>query len=246
MTGRIYEDVYGTTLTGLAIEVTRKCNLNCDHCCRGESQDKSLNTKKLNTFLRKISWIDSIFLTGGECFIVPDTLQLIYNILYRNKVGYTNIALVTNAVNVNDKSIEVIKKIFDLAEGEGSYIHVSKDKFHGWDENREKNYIKLKSKFDDVSIDSGKDLKILKMGKASEFGDIKPDRNEYPFDINWINVNNKMRVEIIGDMFFSINGTIHRDWEMTYKEIDSGVGQIISIVPNFKQSDLISEIRKLK
>lgn len=219
------------SLSGLAIEVTRRCNLNCGHCLRGESVQKDLNLRKFHDFLNGIVWIDSIHLTGGEPFASINTLNGIINILEYKKVGFGGFSIVTNCSLINDEAIKTLKKMFMLSKHDNSYIHVSKDSYHGWDENRENNLSRLKSEFSDVYVDENKHPKILRMGKAVEFGDVEPDRFEYKFGL----LKQEPSVEdtsdhcIMGDLFISCMGSVHRDWEMSYDEMNNGFGLIMKI-----------------
>ena len=52
------------------VEITRKCNLKCAHCLRGNSQNISLTKKKIKGMLCHIpKQVDILHLTGGEPLI---------------------------------------------------------------------------------------------------------------------------------------------------------------------------------
>ena len=38
----------------LQIELTRRCNQSCEHCCRGEAQPVDLTKEKVNDFFEKM------------------------------------------------------------------------------------------------------------------------------------------------------------------------------------------------
>lgn len=50
----------------VAIEVTRRCNMHCAHCMRGEAENKDLSVKMLDEFLSQFDEIGFITFTGGE------------------------------------------------------------------------------------------------------------------------------------------------------------------------------------
>ena len=53
-------------LNGLYLEVTRRCNMDCDHCMRGDAQNKDLDIQTLRPFFQTIETIETIGFTGGE------------------------------------------------------------------------------------------------------------------------------------------------------------------------------------
>ena len=53
-------------LNEFAIEITRKCNMKCAHCLRGEAQKRNIHKKYITKVLEDISSIGSLTITGGE------------------------------------------------------------------------------------------------------------------------------------------------------------------------------------
>jgi len=54
-------------IDNLIIEITRKCNFTCDHCLRGEAQNKDIDHKVIDALLdNNIEYISNITFTGGE------------------------------------------------------------------------------------------------------------------------------------------------------------------------------------
>lgn len=49
----------------LAIEVTRRCNMKCEHCLRGDAQNLDISTAVLSGIAKHIHPASVIF-TGGE------------------------------------------------------------------------------------------------------------------------------------------------------------------------------------
>ena len=54
------------SFANLAIEVTRKCNMHCAHCMRGDAQNADISEGKLSKFLSQVNFIGSLTITGGE------------------------------------------------------------------------------------------------------------------------------------------------------------------------------------
>ena len=53
----------------LMLELTRKCNLECDHCLRGCTQDLSMDISLIDKILDETESINQISFTGGEPMI---------------------------------------------------------------------------------------------------------------------------------------------------------------------------------
>ena len=54
------------SIQNLAIEVTRKCNIKCAHCLRGDSQNKDIDLKYIDILLDQVNYIGHFCPTGGE------------------------------------------------------------------------------------------------------------------------------------------------------------------------------------
>ena len=58
----------------LMLEVTRKCNMQCAYCMRGESQNVSMDSDTVRNVFQNVSRIEQLTLTGGEPSLAPDVL----------------------------------------------------------------------------------------------------------------------------------------------------------------------------
>jgi MoaA/NifB/PqqE/SkfB family radical SAM enzyme len=87
----------------LIIEVTRKCNLHCCHCCsRSGPEGKDISLQKLKRVVEKIS-PKEIYISGGEPFLYPQITEFVKWLKRRN----IYISIATNGTLV-DKLEEVL------------------------------------------------------------------------------------------------------------------------------------------
>lgn len=120
-------------INNLSIEITRRCNLKCSHCMRGNTQSIDISDETLNTFFRRIrgSCISCLNLTGGEPSLALDRIKAVrkYITLYNVEIG--NFYLVTNAKNLSSEFIAEIINLHSMCtDNEISQVCYSNDEFH--------------------------------------------------------------------------------------------------------------------
>jgi MoaA/NifB/PqqE/SkfB family radical SAM enzyme len=61
------------SLDNVIIEITRRCNMKCEHCLRGAQQRLDIPDDVLSKFFLRIrdSYINHLCLTGGEPSLAP-------------------------------------------------------------------------------------------------------------------------------------------------------------------------------
>jgi hypothetical protein len=115
----------------LVIEVTRRCNLQCAHCLRGEPQNKSIPIKYVREFFNKVDYINILTISGGEPTLVP---RRIIDIVYEAResgVDIQNYYIATNAVRIGELFLEAVKELHRFcSDNEVSQINYSNDQFH--------------------------------------------------------------------------------------------------------------------
>ncbi len=129
--------------SNLVIEVTRRCNMACAHCMRGEAQNKDLALGYVDDVLRDVGYVSSLTLTGGEPSLNVPAIRYIRDAFVKNGVDLGSLAVVTNGKAVSDEFILALMDLLILTtEPENNYLAVSNDMFH--DDVSRKNVEKLK------------------------------------------------------------------------------------------------------
>lgn len=95
----------------LCIEVTRKCNMKCEHCMRGEAQNHSISKEVVDRIFEEVSAIGELLLTGGEPFLEPEMIDYIVESIIKNKIPIMNIQIVTNGLIRNKSIVGSINKL---------------------------------------------------------------------------------------------------------------------------------------
>jgi organic radical activating enzyme len=118
-------------LYNFMLEVTRKCNMNCDHCLRGNAENKDMSIETMRNALKDISLISSVTITGGEPSLAICQIRNFMDICTEFNIEVQNFYIATNA-KANTK--EFIKVCIDLylfcTDNEISSVEISSDSFH--------------------------------------------------------------------------------------------------------------------
>lgn len=115
------------------METTRRCNMKCGHCLRGEPQNKTMSNEYMRLFLSQINYISSITFTGGEPTL-PSGMKVIWDfmdICNRYDVDIGSFYLVTNAKVWRPELPALISALYNFcSDNEVSCIDISTDQYH--------------------------------------------------------------------------------------------------------------------
>ncbi|MCI5856291.1 MAG: radical SAM protein [Agathobacter sp.] len=115
----------------LAIEITRKCSLNCAHCCYsgGINTKADIDIEKFSSFVSGLTDdknIMAISLTGGEPFYCFNLLKACVEVAHNNKF---QVGVVTSGVWASSYK-HAIERIQELKNCGLNMITVSLDEYH--------------------------------------------------------------------------------------------------------------------
>lgn len=130
------------TWNSVGIEITRKCNIQCEHCLRGEAQNIDLSHGAIDNFLENTESIGHITFLGGEPSLNTEGMYYLLTQLSKREIPLCQMAVITNGVNQSAEFVRVIKAYYKFISYCQSYINpgmpasefiqveVSTDKFH--------------------------------------------------------------------------------------------------------------------
>lgn len=96
----------------LALETTRKCNMKCEHCMRGLSQDIELSPEMVDSILEneEIERIDSICFSGGEPTLNPNIIIYTINKIINDYINVGELIMLTNGLICNQDLINAFNR----------------------------------------------------------------------------------------------------------------------------------------
>lgn len=99
----------------MLFEMTRRCNLKCQHCFRGNAENIDMSKEIIDRVIPQISSVMHINLTGGEPFLAPDMIDYLADKLIENKVKFTSFGVVTNGTILGENGIKAVQSINKIA-----------------------------------------------------------------------------------------------------------------------------------
>jgi MoaA/NifB/PqqE/SkfB family radical SAM enzyme len=77
-------------ISSLVVEVTRRCNIQCEHCLRGDAQKVDISKETIDNVLKDVTFISGLTITGGEpTLAIPAIKYLVEQIIKRDiELGY--------------------------------------------------------------------------------------------------------------------------------------------------------------
>ena len=214
-------------LNNLSIEMTRQCQLSCQHCLRGPSQKKysTPNLDALDDFLKNIDYVSSVTFTGGEPTLVSFVnYQFIINSFKQAKVGIGSFYLATNGISLLKTQTEqdfyqLISFLYaNCDDNEVSGIKFSRDQFHKQELSFEKNKL-IDSKIykftncfnDNLVIIDDKDSNLISEGNAKKHQIGERENSTY------LEIDNNV---IDGDIYLNCKGNVIAGCAWSYRNQD--------------------------
>ena len=126
-------------INNLYIEVTRRCNLKCNHCLRGDKEKIDLNIQNLNQLfdnkIINIKKINHLTITGGEPTLNIDTIQHIIKKIIEGNIIVEHFIMVINGKIYNQDLINDLNKFYEYYQCHYHHYYsflliCSQDQFH--------------------------------------------------------------------------------------------------------------------
>ena len=115
----------------LVIELTRRCNMACQHCLRGCAQTIDINKELIRKALDPFERINTLTLTGGEPSLVPKLISYTITYVIEQGIELGCFYVVTNGKVYSPSMIHTLRRAYHYAdEKEMCCLSVSVDPYH--------------------------------------------------------------------------------------------------------------------
>lgn len=116
------------------IETTRRCNMRCAHCMRGEPEDIDINIKWIEEIFKNTAYIGVLNFYGGEPTLNENILKQTLELAKKYNIIVLNLDIITNGKKITDNFINIINEwgrycsLFNNNRQQDLYITI--DPFH--------------------------------------------------------------------------------------------------------------------
>lgn len=142
----------------LTVEVTRRCNMSCPHCLRGDAENVDILNWDVDNVLDQTESVGLLTVTGGEPLLNLPALQHLANGIARRGIPLMRFQVITNGLIYDESFIVILKRFAEIVHltQQHGYDHserepwrvqvgVSLDRYHAEPEKCKKNYIQYKN-----------------------------------------------------------------------------------------------------
>ena len=201
------------TLDHVTIELTRRCNMQCAHCLRGDAENLDISTKYLEEFFSKVDYISNLCLTGGEPTLVPNIINEVIRIAKKHDTEIGSFDVTVNGKRVTDAFMVSMINLYNYcSDNEVSTLSLSNDIYHDAIGNNAEKLSTFSFFTKRVRTDDGY---VLNEGNAEKNGIGNHDDTIYPYEVDADNSHIQD-----GTVYLNCHGNIGPSCDLSYENQD--------------------------
>ena len=162
-------------IPNLIIEVTRKCNMSCEHCLRGDAKNLNIDHKYIDSLLEQVEEIGNVTFSGGEPSLNLETLEYFLSEVKRLHIYVDFFYIATNGLVVSEEFVMFCLKMYSYCGmKEDCRVDVSNDMYHAQEGDFDLDLLSGLSFFgrkfenDGYNYRYGKDSMLVNEGRSSD------------------------------------------------------------------------------
>lgn len=205
----------------LVLEVTRKCNMGCEHCLRGHCQNLDMTIETAKNTLDKFEYISNLTFTGGEPTLNAKLIKWVAKYIKERDIGFGSFYVVSNGKEYSRDLVDACLDLWCLSEEKDFCgLSVSIDQFHsGFDKEAYLRYSALSFFNHDKECRDGMD-RIIDRGNAQENGIGTFEKEVSEFDPRYADaIGNGESIDLGDNVFYvNVNGDVVFDCDLSYEQ----------------------------
>lgn len=99
------------SIAELILEVTRKCNMACAHCLRGDARDTQMECDIIPHIFKNVGSIDSITFSGGEPTLNVPFITKVVDYIIEHDIFVGGVFIATNAKIYSQEMVDDVRKL---------------------------------------------------------------------------------------------------------------------------------------
>lgn len=96
------------SIDNMVFEVTRKCNMACEHCLRGCAENLDITEEIIKKALSEVTHISSLTITGGEPTLNIKAIEFLFNHIHAQDIELNSFWLATNAKVYSERLVSLL------------------------------------------------------------------------------------------------------------------------------------------
>lgn len=225
-----------TKIYNLILEVTRRCNMSCAHCMRGDSQSMDADPILIPKLFEGVSEIETLTFSGGEPTLNTPYMKAVVDYIIEYRIPVHGCFIATNAKVYSPELVKCVRRLWEAEQGSGDQlttpakwviehgdeeeyscfsIAISGDDYHEAIPSVNIQRYFRSGFFSNMKINNGKRY-IFARGR----GALIPGAFDRPIAKLSAEMDNDTLV--VDEAYVSCTGTVVTDCDLPFEDIDSG------------------------
>lgn len=201
-------------INSLVLEVTRRCNMHCEHCLRGDAQNLDMQKEVVDKLLEQTETIFGVTFSGGEPTLNMPLIQYFFDKARETHTAVLSFYVVTNGKeNQMELAVTLLKEYPQMEEQDYCGVSISVDDFH--DAYTSLSPVRGLLFYQKVKEQApGDDSWVMSRGRARENGLGRIRDESQSFDIEASDC--RIYVDLL---YVSADGHIYPDCDLSYEDM---------------------------
>ena len=219
-------------LSQLVLEITRKCNMSCKHCLRGEAQDVDMPLDVIDKTLDAVNGISTITFSGGEPTLNIPAMKYALKVCKEKNIPVYSFFVATNGKEVTTDfltcMIDWYAYCYDCGgEIEISAVALSQDMFHDCIDQSNISRLQALSFFDENAKKTDWDkMYLINEGRAAELPSSAYKKRELDPRLYSYYIEGYQTLTVVSYLYFSADGTVKISCDTAYENDAFSIGNV--------------------